>query len=275
MEWSYSSLSTGQQCWEKFRRRYIEGERRPPNARMARGKATDKVANESHIRQMRGREERGLAALIEDLPSPEEAGDMAATEFDAVAASGLWETPDDLEVGPSVARGRAKDDAVALSRLYVASVAPEVDPVAVQHKTTIKLPHTDVGLVGVVDLIDGARGLEVVADNKTTDKSPSAGLADVSDQLTMYSLLRLAEVGRMPDKVRLDYLVRTPSGTERHVRLESKRTAAHLRALVDRLNTAVELVSKGVFPPTNSTDWSCDPRWCEYFNDCRYTAGRR
>jgi hypothetical protein len=115
----------------------------------------------------------------------------------------------------------------------------------------------------------------VLADNKTSAKSPNKELADVSDQLTAYALLRTAETGSMPDSVRLDYLVRTPSGQTKHVRLSSTRTMDHLRSLVARLNRATELVQKGVFIPTNPTDPMCSARYCEYFVDCPYTQGRR
>ena len=98
--------------------------------------------------------------------------------------------------------------------------------------------------------------------------------ANQSQQLTIYALLRMAETGNLPDAVRLDYLIRTPSGSSKHVRLQSTRTRADLQAMIRRINTATALVQKGVFPPTNPTDWMCSPRYCEYFIDCQYTRGR-
>jgi len=277
MEWSHSALQTGQQCWERYRRKYIEGERRPPNARMVRGSAVDRVATESHNRQIKAKADgRGVAGLIESLPSLEEAMDMAATEFDSIADHGLTLTPDDEEAGGEKAsRGKEKDSAIALSSMYVEQVAPKVDPIAVQRKTTLSLPDSDLRIVGITDLIDGARGLDVVADNKTAEKTPPNDAANQSQQLTIYALLRMAETGNLPDAVRLDYLIRTPSGSSKHVRLQSTRTTADLQAMIRRINTATALVQKGVFPPTNPTDWMCSPRYCEYFIDCQYTAGRR
>jgi hypothetical protein len=122
-----------------------------------------------------------------------------------------------------------------------------------------------------MDLVAKSSGGEVVRDLKTSEKSPSKDAADRSQQLTMYALIRQAEVGALPVKLTLDYLVRTPARLDRkHVPLDTVRDAEDVGALVHRINTAVEAVKRGVFMPTAPDSWWCAPAWCEFYGSCVY-----
>src|SRR5262249_23493725 len=155
----------------------------------------------------------------------------------------------------------------------VGTVAPAITPVAVERRITVKPQESDLVIHGTIDLIDGPEGApEIIRDLKTSEKAPSDRAAELSQQLSMYSLIRYAEIGRLAGRLILDYLVRTPLRREkRHVLLETTRDAEDMRVLVNRLNVAVETVKRGTFVPTSPDSWYCARAYCEYYDDCPYT----
>lgn len=297
MRWSNSALYTLQQCGERFRRRYIEKDWRPSGVRAKRGTAVHKVASESHMRQLRAKEEgkpleEYLAAV---LPTAEEAKDLAATAFDAAVLEGVAFTEDEREEGEAKVVGAQKDTSIKMAEHYVGLVAPRVDPVGVERKVIIKPPDTDIEISGIVDLVseerllgewDEERGpvivaerrlrrvVEVVNDLKTADRQPREGDVDRSQQLALYALIRTAEMGRPPDKVRLRTLVTTRTGKVSTVEQTGEKTTADLEAVAQRLNAAIETARHGTFVPANPDSWWCSEKFCEYWKDCRFALGR-
>lgn len=259
--WNNSALTLLQECGEAFRRRYIEGERPGETLRMIRGTVVHRVAHIALRRKWRD----GA------LPGQAEARDLAADQFDAVIRRGnIRFEPDDLAVGAAKSQGRAKDFAIGLAGFHVQDVAPSINPVAVERKIEVKPRDTDITIHGTIDLIDGRGNGEWIRDLKTAEKSPASGAAEESQQLTMYAMLRWAEKQRLPERLALDYMIRTPAGTERYLPLLTTRTAADVQSLVNRINTAVEAVKRGSFVPANQNYWKCDPRYCEFFSSCPY-----
>jgi RecB family exonuclease len=276
--WNQSKLATLARCGEQFRLAYIEGENRGANLRMKRGTAVHAAAALAHRRMLEARNLVGPAAMRYAVPGREEAEAMAADTFDREIEQSetIYERADEIE-GTSIVRGRAKDDAIELAGFYVEDVAPDVRPLAVERRIVVTPRDMGVQIFGTMDLVDelpGGAGEQIV-DLKTSERKPKKNAADDSDQLTMYSMLRGAETGTTPERVRLDYLVRTPKGDESLVRLESWRSSEHVASLVERLNTAIEAVEKGVFVPAAPDSWACSERWCSFFRTCRYTRGRR
>lgn len=258
--WNNSALRTLQECGEKFRRKYLEREWTPATPRQLRGTVVHRVATHSLLRKLRER----------TLPSVEEARDLAATEFDRRWGAGVTLSRDERTAGPSVA-AESKDFAVDLSGYHVRRLAPVITPIGVERQIIVRPQDSDLEIHGTIDLIDQGAAGEVIRDLKTSEKSPPEHAAATSQQLTMYGMIRLAEVGRLPARFALDYLVRTPKRHEqKHVPQETTRTPDDIRALVARLNTAVEAVRRGVFVPANQESWWCSPTYCEYFATCPY-----
>jgi RecB family exonuclease len=275
--WSNSNISMLMRCPEQFRRAVIEGERRQGTAEQHRGTAVHAVAAEAHTRQLKaksyGADTQSELAMV--LPSIEEARDLAATEFDRVVGSeGVRLLPDESG-NPSVIIGGFKDAAVDLSGFYVKEVAPNVDPVAVEHKVIVKPRDSDIVISGIMDLVsEEPGGKRRIRDVKTGDKTPPGNTADRSPQLDMYAMLHKVETGKLPDGVTLDHVVRTPKMAQmKHVRLDSVRTEADITALVERINIAVETVKRGAFMP-NTNGWHCDRRYCYFFDSCKYVSSR-
>ncbi len=258
--WSNSSLSLLSSCAEAFRRRYIEGERTPPNSRMLRGRVVHEVAQAAYTRKL----ERG------DLFSTEQAEDEAATRFN-MAWPEVQLDSEDRELGEAKAKDASLDFAVDLSGYHVQRVAPAVHPIAVEERMTVTLPESDILVHGIVDLIDLQDGQDVVRDLKTAEKAPNANAAETSLQLTIYAALWKADVGHLPKRLVLDYITRTPAKRMKgYIPLTTTRDDEDLRVLGSRLNTAVELVKRGIFMPAPVDSWKCSDRWCEYYPTCPY-----
>lgn len=304
MRWSNSALYVAQACGEKFRRMYIERDFRPSGIRAKRGTAAHKVANEAHMRQLRAKEasadfelNRNLI-LRDSLPTIEEAKDIAADSFERALVEGVAWTPEEKALGVEKVAGAEKDTAVRMGAHYVQVVAPRVDPVAVERKTVIRPADMNVEITGIVDLVSveppapiaiaapiiadalmqepriRTSGDEVINDLKTSDRSPREGDAARSQQLPLYALIRTAETGRMPEKLRLRTLVTTRTGKVSHVEQTTETRRENLEAVAQRLNAAISAVERGSFVPANPDWWGCSAKYCAYFGDCKFALGR-
>ncbi len=261
VRWSNSALSTLQQCGERFRRRYIERERTPPSPRQVRGTIVHRVASRALMRKL----------TAKTLPTIEEARDTAAAEFDRAWKAGVVLSDEELAHGSAAVAGESKDFAVDLSGFHVGAVAPAITPIGVERRIIVRPKDSDLEINGTIDLIDQRPEGETIRDLKTSEKSPVATAAETSQQLTLYGLIRLAETGRLPRHYALDYLVRTPKKAEKkHVPLPTQRDADDIRALVARINTAVEAVKRGAFVPANPDSWFCSKAYCEFWGSCVY-----
>lgn len=262
-KWTNSSLMTNQNCGERYRRIYEEREWRPSSARQARGRVVHHTVGRTLLRKMETHE----------LPSLEEVRDIAADAFEREWADNeIALQPEERELGEPIVRAHSKDFSIALSGLHRTDVAPNINPIGVERRITVKPQDMDIEIEGTIDLVDGHVAGDIIRDTKTSEKSPAKSMAEDSQQLTMYGLLRRAETGRMPVAYGLDVLVRTPArGDLKYVSLVTMRDHVDLTALVSRLNASVDAVSKGVFVPASESWWGCSPAYCEFWDSCVYT----
>ena len=188
LSWNNSSLSLLQRCGEAYRRRYVEKESIPPAPRMLRGTVVHRAASAALLRKMEQH----------TLPTTAEARDLAATEFEQAWAGGVTLSAEETGEGVGAVRGRSKDFAVDLAGFHVDRVAPGITPIGVERRIVVKPRDSDLEIHGTIDLIDQTPTGEVIHDLKTSEKSPSRTAADTSQQLSMYALIRTAEVGVIP-----------------------------------------------------------------------------
>jgi len=290
--WSNSSLTTVQICGHKFYLRYIKRDRRPSGFKGKRGTAVHKVALEAHKRQMVDLDRwTGTEPLMKESPGSvragEEARDIAADAFEAAMKEGGYVSAEDKAEGVATVRAEQKDAAIDLSELYVNEIAPPIRPAAVERKISVKPKDSRITVQGYIDLVQDepsatehdqptGESSDVIRDLKSAEKSPPEYAAKVSQQLTMYHLIRLAEVGKMPRAGRLVHLVRTPKKHDlKVVTQETTRDHDDISILVRRINKAVEAVDKGVFIPADPSAPGSPCGWCEY-NDgtCEYVRRR-
>jgi hypothetical protein len=263
-------------CAHKFKLKHLDKMYRQSGYQAKRGIAVHHVAKEAHKRQMVTANlwTGTLPELSEDPGSPrsiEEARDIAAKEFERAVSDGVTMSTKDKEIGADKLKASCKDTAVVLAALYVSDVAPRVKPVAVERKVEIKPRDMDITIMGYIDLVEDDLG-DVIRDLKTGEKAPFKDAAKLSQQLTMYAMIRAAETRKMPREERLVHLVRTPKSEETSIVVQATtRDVEDLVRLRERLQTAIEAVDKGVFVPADPSAPGSPCNWCEYRDGtCKY-----
>lgn len=253
-------MSMIERCPEQFRRRYIEGERVPPDLGLIRGRAVDQAVNANLSRRVETGEWQTL----------EEVADAAAGAVSSETSTQEW-TPGDAyeDIPVKEAIGYVTDEVVALSTTHAQDVAPGLRPMLVQ--ATIETEPDSlipVPLVGVVDLVEANH---VLRDLKTRRTSPPSNTADRSTQLTVYSSLYRAVRPEGESKLALDFVWRTAKthkmGTAQQV---TERTEDDLVRLSRRFEMAVRLVDAEIFPPTKEDNPLCSERFCGYARTCPF-----
>lgn len=279
--WSNSALTTLQMCGHKWYLRYVMKDWRPVGYAAKRGSTVHHVAKEVHKRQMvELKTWEGGKPEIEEMPgspkSVQEARDLAATNFEKqVQDGGIYLNEKEREQGDDVVRAHNKDAAIDLSALYVYEVAPPIKPAAVERKVEITPKNMDIKIQGYIDLVEDDLG-DVIRDLKTTEKAPFDKAAEYSQQLTLYNMIRYAEVRAMPRESRLVHLVRTPKTHETSIVTQSTtRDMDDIKRLVARIKVAVEATEKGVFVPADPAAPGSPCQWCEFSDGtCPYVKKR-
>lgn len=247
-----SQLRTLYRCGEQYRRRYVEGEKIPPSVAAITGTAT----HASVELNLRHKIETG--GLLEPDVVRDAARDKLVSAWDA----GVLLDADESAKGEGIVKAAALDTAVALAGCHHESLAPIIQPVNVERYFEVDLAGYCT-LVGIIDVEEKTR----VRDTKTAGKAPSQADADTSEQLTVYSLARRIE-GTLPGDVCLDALVKTAK--PKAVTIHSTRTDADLEMQLRRIEVAVDVIDRGIFLPTDPSNWWCSVRFCGYHSTCRY-----
>lgn len=296
-------------CGIAFEFRYLLGIRRPPSAFLICGKATDKgVTTDLQHKIDTGELEQESVVLdvvrdsVDNDPekdSIEVFGDdktkskeqiIGETKDKAVRLTKAHHGVIAPEIRPSQVarkfsinmdkflRGRAKDfhkQADEQSDKHAARVLNQ------QAAYLNIAARNGVDFVGEMDIVEQYRTEEtaemhafdemVVRDTKTSGKSPSANVADESHQLSAYSLAAQVIDGRLPDAVKLDYLVDLKSGPKT-MTVASSRTADDVRVYLNRIVNAVATVESGMFTPAPNAAWWCSAKWCAYHHICPHVV---
>lgn len=252
----FSGLDKLWTCGEAFRRIYLTGERMPKGTYVAVGSGVDRAVT-------RNLEQKILGGNLLDIAEVKDLARDAAT----------WELEnhditldrDERVIGKKQAYADAVDKAVRLAALHAKDVAPKLHPTHVQRPWTIEIPGIKFDLVGTIDVQEGPISIR---DTKTSGKSPSAGIADMSLQLSMYALAIKTLDGDTPATVALDYLIdnKTPVAKT----YVSDRNDDDFRVLLARVENAAEIIEKQAFTPAQPSDWRCSADWCGFHSNCKY-----
>ena len=259
---SPSQLSTLARCGEAYRRRYIEGDRRPPGVAILRGKGVHAGA-EVNFRQK--------IETHEDL-RPEEIVEAAISSIEiAIAREGLELSEEEAGLSLRSVLGSLKDATARLALLHAIEQAPDYQPKLVEKGVRIVLPNSARDLFGYLDLLDD-RGR--VVDFKTAGRRKKQTDADVDLALTFYSAAaRILEKIETPE-VRLDVLVDNKKGPSRQI-ITSTRDRSDYEVLANRTTNALRVIESGCFTPALPGSWYCSARWCGYWSTCPYVNSER
>lgn len=247
-------------CGEQFRRRYIEKEKVPPGIAAVVGKATDRTVT----RDLESKKNTG------DLLQSEEVIDLAATLFkeEVEGDEGLRTLPEEIATAGSMEAliGKAKDKAIRLSFAHHKGLAPSITPTHLQRAFTLNLTGFPVDIAGTIDI----QSLELpVRDTKTAGKTPAAGVAEESDQLTVYAMaVHVLDQEPLPIRVGLDYLVDLKMPTAKT--FSSSRGKEDFGPFLRRVETSVKAIQAGIFVPVKQNDPLCSPKYCGFHSTCPY-----
>lgn len=253
----FSGLDRLWACGEQFRRIYIEMERPPRGSYMVVGSAVDRAVNQNLEEKI----------LTGELLPVEQIKDIAHDSAEIEWNHGEVRLSDDeKKIGLAQAKADAVDKAVRLAVLHAKHIAPRLQPTHVQRPWAIEVPGLPFDVVGTIDVQEGPHALR---DTKTSGKTPAGGIADMSDQLTMYAMAVQVLDGVAPVSVALDYLIDLKRGPVAKT-FTSTRNEDDFRVVLARLENAAEVIQKGAFTPAKPTDWVCSKKWCFFFSSCRY-----
>ena len=245
----------GMKCMEAFRRRYIMGEKIPPGVRMIVGTGTHRGVDAD----MKHKIETGELLPLDAVTDATRDGLNAAWEREGVTLE-----PEELARGMKLIRGEAVDKAVRLVKLHHTETAPKIKPIHAERAWSLEIAGKPFDFVGQIDIQEEG----AVRDTKTSAKTPSADCAEKSLQLKAYAMAVKALDGKIPEKVSLDYLIdnKTPKAATFYYAPD----AEDFSLVLNRLDTVAYAMEKGVFVPVEPDHWCCDPKWCGYFDSCKY-----
>lgn len=261
-ELHWSQIGMIQDCGEKYRRRYVKGEKIPPGFAALIGLGTHAAIATDLKRKIA----TGKLAAREEIETV--ARDMIAGFF---KDGNFWFSRNDRVLKTKgVWRDEAVDMSVRLSVLHHEKVAPKIRPIknGVERAWTVEVPGQGFSLGGRLDIQEQ----RCVRDTKTAGSTPPRDVAERSDQLTMYALAVKVLDGTAPESVRIDALVKLK--TPKAVSFESTRDEADFRVLLARVTAAIEAIRAGIFVPANRDYYRCAPRWCGYYETCPFVRGK-
>ena len=236
-------------CGVAFMRRYILGEKIPPPAAIVVGVAAHKSI------------ETNLNAKIETgkLLDYDMCEDIARDSVNEQWEQGVTEE--------EVSQGEAIDLATGHAKVHRRSLAPKLDPVAVEQKWVVETPYS-VDLAGTIDVVESNGNLR---DTKTSKRKPPKGVADKSDQVTAYSFAKRITTGQIPEAVHLDYLVPKQKSV---ITVSTCRDAQDIKAFTQLLESVSKLMDSEIYLPAAESSWMCSQKWCGYWDTCPFARGR-
>ena len=255
MRISHSRFSMYLRCGEQYRRRYVEKETIPPGIALIRGRSVHKgieLDNRHKLEAGKGISKKDLIAI-------------ADSEFTkTLKAEGVFFSREERGQRRKLI-GVGRDNTVKLTGLYSEEMAPLITPKQVEMK--FEMPcgeHTLTGRIDNVDIEDALR------DTKTANKRKSQGEVDSMDQLTFYAIAYEYLFGAPPKKIVIDTLV--CSKVAKYDPIVTARSRDDITMLIRRIYAVIGGMERGVYLPSDPTKWNCSPRWCGYYETCKYRS---
>lgn len=242
---SASSVNTFMRCEKQWEFAYVYELKRPPSIRMVLGTSAH-AAEEVNYKQK-------LETKI-DLPTSDVL-DVFSDAFDDGARDAVPDTGEEKE-----SRGEAKDSGILTLTKYHKKVAPEIEPLWVEHEGLMHVD--DIPYSYTIDLVDTKRR---VRDHKFTKRRPQSS-GDYRLGMVGYAMAYRNETGETESDVVLDYMVRTKDPYHWPVASEGPVPDRAISAFAGVLDTVNRAVQEGNFLPTGLQHHACS--WCGYKDIC-------
>lgn len=251
-----SMINTFSRCPAQFERIYVNGERIPPGISARRGSSVHQAAEVNHGHKLHSDDDLPLDVLH----------DAARDEYmRLVKDEGVFIPKKDAAQKEKLLND-GLNAAIKLTTLYHEEVAPRIKPALVEERIML-----DVGLPLILSgAIDCYTVDKWLPDLKTSDQSKTLNFADSSVQLTFYAMLIHHYTGTWPAKLSYEVLVNNSSPKVQS--LETTRSPVDFAALLIRIEVICQQIFSGIFPPCDPGAWICSPKWCGFYESCKYTA---
>lgn len=253
---SHSQLEMLARCGVQWQFRYVQKKVMRPSVPLLVGGAVDDAINADLGAKMA----RGSLLEVDEVKDVAENGLLKRW-----AKEGVELDADEKILGEKLAKGDAVDKAVRLADLHHRDPlgAMSMNPTKVQREFEFTVPDVDVVMRGRLDIQEGT---DFVWDAKTAGKSPSAGTADASGQLTVYSLAVRAIDGVFPKVIGLKVMVdkKTPELVEQR----TTRGPLDYAPLLARMAAAKQVIESGAFMPADPSAPATPCGWCGYRPIC-------
>jgi len=250
---SQSRLFTYLKCGEIYRRRYPEKEIIPPGIAATRGKSLHKGVELNNRFKLKNKKDISKKELIR----------ITDSEFSKIIkGEGIYLTKEEKTQRKTII-GKGRDETVKLTGLYSEEVAPLIMPKKIELE--FEIPCEEHLLTGRIDNIDIEDALR---ETKTANRRKNQKEVDASDQLTFYALAHNWLFNKPPKKIIMDNLVCTK--VAKYDPIETTRNYQDMTILIRRIYAAFDGMKKGVYLPTNPVNWWCDPKWCGYYETCKF-----
>ncbi len=247
-----SMINTALKCAERFRRRYIEGERSPAGVEAARGQGLH-AASKINLRQ------KILTGI--DLPL-DAMRDAARDGFVKQVMEGVFLTPDEVPFKNTILN-QGLNEAIQLTGLYAERVAPLINPVRVEEPFTLNI-GLPVPLGGIMDFEEA----DSLGDLKSASKPWPDGRIKTEIQAKLYSYVFEKKTGIRP---RFDYHVHSVKGKALQT-ISVTPTMDDYRGMLMTVSRFWMMVQSGVFLPADPGHWSCSEKWCQFHSTCPFVG---
>jgi len=251
-----SGLLMYARCPAQYKRRFVDGQIRPPFARMLRGTGVHAGAHFNFRQKVDSHEDLKAKDII----------DYSIAVYDnKYSEEGIILAPKEKTIGKNKVLGQERDRCWRLSELQAEKFAPTVQPIAVEKSIEADFPEHGFKVRGTLDLKDDKN---IITDVKAGTKKRTVRDVHKDFQLSMYYALDMIFTGTSADGVRLAVLVDKKSPEVQL--LESFRTDEDFVAWFKTVVEFDKAIKAGVFPPCNKAEWWCSPDWCGYWVDCEF-----
>jgi hypothetical protein len=250
-----SHLGMWARCPAQFKRRYIDGQIVPPGVAARIGTGVHKGAEVYNSAKIHGQEEPKSVVV-----------DAAVDGYKkACIDGGVFFAPGELsEAKRQLSEGI--DQTASLAGLFHESIAPIINPVAVEEVIILEDEDLPIPWGGIIDWRDA--NPKNWSDLKTADKTWPQGKADNEIQATLYPRLIESVTGILPTELTYELLVKTKE--PKHISIKTTRTNDDWRLLKERARLMLRQIEAGLFPPAEPGHWICSAKWCGYFFSCKH-----
>lgn len=254
-----SMLNSFLRCPTQWEFRYVKGIILPPGIAARTGSSVHEAARINHKQKITTRTDLPVSDLQ----------DASRDYFIKLVKDGGVFIPKEDVSSKTRLLNDGLNSSISLTKLYSESLAPKVQPIMAEDRLEV-----DVGLTWPLSGgIDAYTEDKWLVDMKTSGKSKTQNDADTSLQLSFYAGLLAHTTGEWPSKVSLEVLIKTKE--PKHQSLESHRGQANWENLLMRLQLMEKQILAGLFPPCSPDSWSCNEKWCGFYNSCKYSIKKR